>query len=214
LIVDGFACRSMLLPDGRRQITAFLIPGDFCNLRTLHTNRMDFGVAALDRCHVAHIARQKLSEIIEKYPRIGLALWRDTIIDAAIYRQWLTNIGRRSAYARIAHLICELCSRLQAVGLVRQHSYELPMTQADIADATGLSVVHVNRTLRQLRVDGLIKFQSRSLCVLDWPRLQTVGEFDPTYLQLHSEQRPGWHRGAFSGWLAASPTRLNNDAAY
>jgi CRP-like cAMP-binding protein len=107
MIVNGFACRYTLLPDGRRQITAFLIPGDFCNLRALHTDRMDFGVAATDCCRIACASRQKLSEIIEKYPRIGFALWRDTIIDAAIYRQWLTNVGRRSAYERIAH--CANC---------------------------------------------------------------------------------------------------------
>jgi CRP-like cAMP-binding protein len=197
LIVKGYACRYLLLSDGRRQITAFLIPGDFCNLRALHTDRMDFGVAAIDCCRVARVPRQKLCELIEKHPHIALALWRDTIIDAAIYHQWLTNIGRRSAYARIAHLLCEVCWRFQAAGLLRQHSCELPVTQTDLADAMGLSTVHVNRMLQKLRADGLIRFQSRSLCVLDWPRLQAAGEFEPSYLQLHAEQTPRGRRDAF-----------------
>jgi CRP-like cAMP-binding protein len=201
MIVNGFACRYTLLSDGRRQITAFLIPGDFCNLRALHTDRMDFGVAATDCCRIARVSREKPSEIIEKYPRIGLALWRDTLIDAAIYRQWLTNVGRRSAYARIAHLLCEVYWRFRAVGLVRKQACELPATQADFADATGLSTVHVNRTLQHLRSDGLIKLCSRSLRVLDWPRLQAAGEFDPSYLQLHSEQMP---RGRQDTFLDAS----------
>jgi CRP-like cAMP-binding protein len=187
VLVEGFACRYTLLPDGRRQITAFLIPGDFCNLRALHTDRMDFGVAAFNCCHVARIPRQKLSEIIESYSQIALALWRDTVIDAAIYRQWLTNVGRRPAYARIAHLLCEVFWRFQAVGLLRQHSCELPVTQTDLADATGLSTVHVNRTLQQMRAEGLIVLQSRLLSVLDWPRLREVGEFDPSYLGVSPE---------------------------
>jgi CRP-like cAMP-binding protein len=203
LIVKGYACRYLLLSDGRRQITAFLIPGDFCNLPTLHTDRMDFGVAAIDCCRVARVPLQKLSELIEKYPHIALALWRDTMIDAAIYWQWLTNIGRRSAYIRLAHLLCELCSRLQTVGLLRRHSCEFPMTQSDLADATGLSQVHVNRTLRRLRTEGLITLRSKSLCVLDWSRLQEVGEFDPSYLQL---------TGAFD--CHAHPSRTMADAGY
>ena len=146
--------------------------------------------AATDCCRVALASRQKLIEIIEKYPRIALALWRDTLIDAATCRQWLTSVGRQPAYARIAHLFCEVYWRFRAVGLLRQHFCEWPVTQDDLADATGLSTVHVNRTLQHLRADGLIKFRSRSLCVLDWPRLQAVGKFDPLYLQLHWDQRP------------------------
>ena len=196
LVVSGFACRYTLLSDGRRQIMAFLIPGDFCNLRALHTDRMDFGVVATGSCCLVRISRQKLSEIVENYPHIGLALWRDMTIDAAICRQWLTNVGRRSAYERIAHLLCEVYWRFRAAGLLHQHSCELPMSQTELADAMGLSPVHINRTLQKLRADGLITLQSRALHVLDVPRLQTVGEFDPSYLQLHSRQVPRGRQGA------------------
>lgn len=190
LLSEGFACRYNLLGDGRRQITAFLIPGDICDLRAFLLGRMDHAVAALCRCQVSHILHARLSEIIETHPHIGFGLWRDTMLDGAIYRQWLTNVGRRSAYQRIAHLLCEVWWRLQAVGRTRGDSYELPVTQTDIGDAMGLSVVHVNRTLQQLRADGLISLQSNVVVVLDWHRLQEAGEFDPTYLQLQPQAKP------------------------
>jgi CRP-like cAMP-binding protein len=179
LLTEGFACRYKLLGDGRRQITAFLIPGDICDLRAFLMGRMDHGVAALCRCQVSHIAHPTLSEIITKHTRIGFGLWRDTMLDGAIYRQWLTNVGRRSAHQRIAHLLCEVWWRLQAVGRTHGDSYELPVTQTDIGDAMGLSVVHVNRTLQQLRAEGLISLQSSVVVVLNWRRLQEAGEFDP-----------------------------------
>src|SRR5262245_31165838 len=147
LISKGFACRYKLLGDGRRQILSFLIPGDICDLRGFLLRRMDHGVSALSPCQIAVIPHQKLFDIVEKHPRLALALWSTTMLDAAIYRQWLTNVGRLSAYARIAHLLCEVRTRLQAVGLTTDISCELPVTQTDIGDAMGLSTVHVNRTL-------------------------------------------------------------------
>src|SRR5262249_10813129 len=152
-----------------------LIPGDICDLRSLLLRRMDHSVVALSRCRVAVIPHHKLFKILEIHPRLAFAFWCDTLLDAAIYRQWLTNIGRRSAYIRIAHLLCEVWCRLDAVGLTREGSYELPVTQADIGDAMGLSVVHVNRTLQQLRAHGLISFRSNVVRVLDWERLQAAG---------------------------------------
>jgi CRP-like cAMP-binding protein len=185
LIANGFACRYKVLHDGRRQITAFLMAGDFCDLRGLLLHQMDFGIAALGpSTTLAVISHERLMGILEKHPRLAFGLWRDAMIDAAICRQWLINIGRRSAYARIAHLLCEIWHRMQAVGLARDGSFELPMTQAEIGDALGLSTVHVNRTLQQLRADRLIEFKSNVVTVLDWQRLQAAGEFDPGYLQL------------------------------
>ena len=187
LIVNGFACRYKLLGDGRRQITALLIAGDFCDLSGL-LMPMDFGVAALGHsATLAVISHERLMGIFEKHPRLAFGLWRDAMIDAAIYRQWLINIGRRSAYARTAHLLCEIWLRMQAVGLTRDGFFELPMTQAEIGDALGLSTVHVNRTLQQLRADSLIEFKSNVVRVLDWRGLQTAGEFDPSYLQIAPE---------------------------
>jgi CRP-like cAMP-binding protein len=182
LISEGFACRYKLLGDGRRQITAFLIPGDICDLRALLLRQMDHGVAALTSCQIAVIPHQKLFEIIEKHPRIGSALWADTMFDAAIYGQWLTNVGRCSAYMRIAHLLCELSTRLGVVTPTKVNSCTLPMSQTDIGDAMGLSTVHVNRTLQQLRAEGLISWHSHVLEVLDWTRLRAAAEFDPSYM--------------------------------
>ena len=188
LITEGFACRYKVLADGRRQIMALLIPGDICDLRALLTGSMDHGVAALNNNQIAAIPRRKIFDIMEIYPRIGLALWRDTMLDAALYRQWLINIGRRSAYGRIAHLLCEVRTRLEAIGRTRDGAYELPLTQTHLADAMGLSLVHVNRTLQSLRRDGLITLRTNEVVVLDWQRLQTAAEFDPGYLQLSPEQ--------------------------
>jgi CRP-like cAMP-binding protein len=182
LISEGFAYRYKLLDDGRRQITAFLIPGDICDLRALLLNRMDHAVAALSPCEIAVIPHRRLMEIIEKHPRIGFALWADTMLDAAIYRQWLTIVGRCSAYARIAHLLCELSTRREVVSPTKVNSSTFPMTQTDIGDAMGLSTVHVNRTLQRLRAEGLTSLHSHVLEVLDWARLRAAADFDPSYL--------------------------------
>jgi CRP-like cAMP-binding protein len=163
-------------------ITAFLIPGDICDLQALLLRQMDHGVGALTSCQIAVIPHRKLVDIIEKHPRIGLALWADTMLGAAIYRQWLTNVGRCSAHARIAHLLCELSTRLEVVSPTKLNSSTFPMTQTDIGDATGLSTVHVNRTFQRLRAEGLISLHSHVLEVLDWARLRAAAEFDPSYL--------------------------------
>jgi CRP-like cAMP-binding protein len=187
LLIDGFACRYKLTSDGRLQIMALLIPGDICDLRALLTGRMDHAVAALNNCRVATIPRQTIFDAMEKYPRIELALWRDTMLDAALYRQWLINLGRRPAHQRIAHLLCEVWTRLDAIGRAQVATYELPITQSDLADAMGLSLVHVNRSLKRLREDGLITFRVNEVRVHDWERLRSVAEFDPAYLQLRPE---------------------------
>jgi CRP-like cAMP-binding protein len=200
LLIEGFACRYKLLANGKRQIMALLIPGDICDLRALLTGRMDHAVAALNECRVATIPREKIFEVMEKSPRIELALWRDTMLDAALYRQWLINLGRRAADQRIAHLLCELWTRLEAIGRAQVATYELPITQSDLADAMGLSLVHVNRSLKHLREGGLITFRENEVRVHDWDRLREVAVFDPGYLQLrpdpsifpahHAEARP------------------------
>ena len=121
------------------------------------------------------------------HPRISVVFWRDTLIDAAVFREWVVNVGRREAYGRIAHVLCEVYVRLRAVGLVNGHAFQMPVTQAELGDATGMSTVHVNRTLQQLRGDDLITLRSGSVTVLDWERLRQAGEFDPTYLHLRKD---------------------------
>jgi CRP-like cAMP-binding protein len=184
LIRSGIACRYTILGEGLRQITAFLVPGDCCDLRALILADMDHSVAALGPCEVAVVPHQRLFAAIEKHPRLALAFWGDTLVDAAIHRDWVANVGRRSAYARIAHLLCEIWFRLKSVGLSHDHAFDLPLTQADLGDATGLSVVHVNRTIRELREDALIRVNKGHIVqLLDWQRLTEVAEFNPSYLR-------------------------------
>jgi CRP-like cAMP-binding protein len=187
LITQGFACRYKMLGKDTRQIMAFLIPGDICDLRALLTGRMDHAVAALNDCQVATIPRETIFNAIEKYPRIELALWRDTMLDAALYRQWLINLGRREAHQRIAHLLCEIWTRLEAIGQAEGTTYEFPITQSDLADAMGLSLVHINKRLKRLREDDLVTFRANKVQVHDWARLRSVAGFDPAYLQLRPD---------------------------
>lgn len=185
LIRTGIAGRYTLLGEGQRQITAILVPGDCCDLRALLMGDMDHSVAALGPCEVAVVPHQRLFAAIEKHPRLALALWSDTLVGAAMHREWVANVGRRSAYVRIAHLLCEIWFRLKSVGLAHDHAFDLPLTQGDLGDATGLSVVHVNRTIRQLREDGLIRLsKGRVVHLLDRQRLIEVAEFDPAYLRV------------------------------
>jgi CRP-like cAMP-binding protein len=184
LLLEGFLCRYQLMPSGKRQIMSFHIPGDIPDLQSLFIDVMDHSLAALVPAKVALIPHQVMCRIIDNNPRIAHLLWRDTLIDAAIFRQWIAGIGRRSAYARIAHMFCEFAIRMKAVGLTEGDSCELPFTQAIIADALGLSTVHVNRTIQELRLKKLIRLTSGRLTVYDRDGLQQAGEFDPTYLQL------------------------------
>ena len=185
LLHTGIAGRYTLLGEGQCQITAFLIPGDCCDLRALLMGDMDHSVAAFSPCEVAVVPHQRLFAAIENHPRLALALWADTLLDAAIHREWVANVARRSAYARTAHLLCEIWFRLKSMGLSHDHTFDLPLTQGDLGDATGLSVVHVNRTIRQLREDGLIRLsKGRVVQLLDWERLTEVAEFDPAYLRV------------------------------
>ena len=185
LLTAGFAYRYKELHNGSRQILGFLVRGDFCDLSAWLLGRVDHGVSALGNCELAVIPHQRLFELVGSDPRLMLGVWRETMIDAAICREWVTNIGRRSAYARLSHLFCEIWYRLHTVGLAQDHSYDFPVTQSELGDALGLSIVHVNRTLRDMRAAGLISPQSTRIKLLDWPRLKEAAEFDPAYLQVH-----------------------------
>jgi CRP-like cAMP-binding protein len=184
VVLEGFACRYKMLPEGKRQIMSFLIPGDICDLQSFILEKMDHAIGALETCKVGLIPHAVVRDITETHPRIARAFWKDTLVEAAISREWLTSLGRRSAYVRIAHLLCEVMVRLQSVGLTQGRSCRLPITQADLSDATGLSVVHVNRTLQQLRAEDLIDLKGNLLVVHDWERLKEAGEFDPDYMHL------------------------------
>jgi len=184
LILEGFACRYKLTNEGKRQIFSFHIPGDIPDLQSLHLDVMDHSLSSLCATKALYIPHEVIRDLTRRCPRIGDVFWRDTLIDGAVFREWILNLGRREAYGRMAHLLCELYVRLKAVGLTTGDAYEFPLTQAEFGDALGLSTVHVNRTLQDLRGEGLITLRSGSVTVLDWDRLRQAGEFDPTYLHL------------------------------
>jgi CRP-like cAMP-binding protein len=184
VLLDGFVCRYKLLSDGNRQILSFHVPGDLYDTQNLLLPYTDHNIGSLTNCTVALMPHKAVIEMAEDFPRIGRALWKETLIDAAIFREWITNIGRRSAYARIAHLICETYVRLAAVGLAPDFTTAWPITQADIGDSQGLSTVHVNRTIQELRGAGLIKLEKKRLVIQDWEGLKSAAGFDPAYLRV------------------------------
>ncbi len=189
LILEGYACRYTLLADGRRQITAIHVPGDFIDLHSFPLKVMDHSVGTMTPCRVALVPHDHLRSITEKYPHLTRLLWLSTLIDAAIHREWMTGMGRRSAVGQMAHLLCELYLRLKSVGLATGFSYWLPITQAEMGDALGLSSVHVNRVVQELRAAGIITWRDETLIIDDWDRLAHIAEFDPGYLHLNVEPR-------------------------
>ncbi|WP_442931596.1 Crp/Fnr family transcriptional regulator [Microvirga sp. CF3062] len=188
LILSGFAATYKVTAQGKRQIVSFNLPGDVPDLQSLHLKVLDNSVSTISPCSVGFIPHEALRDVCERYPRITAAFWRETLIDAAIFREWVLNVGRREAYTRMAHVLCELLTRLRAVGLAEDHSCDLPITQNEFADAIGVTNVHVNRVLQQLRAEGLIELNGDRLNILDWEKLKQVGEFDPTYLYLENNQ--------------------------
>ena len=184
LVMEGIACRHKLRASGARQIMAYLVPGDFCDLDVALLNTMDHSISTLSACKVVRIAPETVAELMRDHPQLARAMRISTLVDEATLREWLVNVGRRSALERIAHLFCELLVRLEAVGLTHRESYALRLTQLDLADTTGLSNVHVNRSLQELRRRGLIEFKSGHLTILDLPRLRELAEFKANYLHL------------------------------
>jgi CRP-like cAMP-binding protein len=188
LLLSGFACTYKVTGQGKRQIMAFNIPGDIVDLQSLHLKVLDNSIGTLSPCRVGFITHEALWDICTRYPRIAAALWRETLIHAAIFREWVMNVGRREGSQRMAHIFCELVLRLKAVGLADEGSCVLPITQAEFADAAGLSAVHVNRVLQVLRAEGLIEMNGNHLNIPDWEKLKQAGDFDPTYLHLEQQE--------------------------
>lgn len=193
LVVQGFAHRYKILAGGHRQIVAVLVPGDFCDLHVAILREMDHSIAALTACTVMDIPRATILDLTENHPRITRALWWATLVDEATLREWITNLGRRQALERLAHLFCELLVRMQTVGLADANSYPMPIRQFDLADMLALTPVHVNRVLQTLRADGLIELERRHLTIPDVDRLFSFCGFDSTYL--HIPQRNGETHG-------------------
>jgi CRP-like cAMP-binding protein len=189
LLLDGVSCRYKAMSDGRRQIMELHFGGDFIDLHSFTLKHLDHNVGATTRVSLAVVPHTALREITETQPHLTRLLWFTTLLDAAIHREWVVSTGRRSAIARIAHLFCELFLRLEVTGLTNDHSYPLPLTQEDMADVCGLTPVHVNRTLQELRGTGAVEWQRGTVTIKDWPALQAIAEFDPTYLFLDRQPR-------------------------
>ena len=175
LLIEGFMCRYLDDSEGYRQLVSVHVPGDFVDLH-------GFTLKRLGPCKVAVFEHRALTEIIKCHPHLTRMLWFSTMLDAAIHRQWIFRMGRLGAEGRVAHLFCELNARLAMVGLADNGRFQLPATQADIAEACGITGIHVNRVLRLMRERELLLFRSGDVRILDLERLQAVAEFDPVYL--------------------------------
>jgi CRP-like cAMP-binding protein len=184
LVLSGIANRLKVLPDGRRQILSFFLPGDFCDLHVLQLTAMDHTIATVTPALVALLPEEPLNNVMQARPRIARAFWIAALAQEAVSREWLVSAGRRSALERAAHLFCEIYTRLAAVGRAAGGQCDWPFSQADLADALGLSTVHVNRTLQDLRSRNLIKLRGRALQLPDFERLADVALFDSRYLHL------------------------------
>jgi CRP-like cAMP-binding protein len=184
LLLEGLAGRYKILGNGQRQITALHIPGDFVDLHSFLLARMDHAIVALTPCRVAAVSHDTLRQVTERFPHLGRVLWLTTLIDGSIHREWLVAMGRRTALAHTAHIFCELYLRFKLIGAIDGYSFKLPLTQEEMADTLGLSHVHVNRTLGELRDAGLLEWRRQLVTIHDWDRLAEVAEFDDTYLNL------------------------------
>jgi CRP-like cAMP-binding protein len=188
-IAEGFAARTVHLMSGARQFTSVHVLGDFVDLHGLLLRRMDHDVVALTDCRMAFLHHSRLKDISTDHPHLWRLLSTTVAIDGAIQRQWIAALGRRQAPSRLAHLLCELFVRLEIVGVARDYSYQLPITQHVLADVLGLSVVHTNRALQELRARELVSWKGSRVCILDWSGLARLGEFSPEYLNLVHEPR-------------------------
>lgn len=189
LVVDGFAFRQKLTSHGARQILSFHVPGDLLDLPSLFLKVADHSIQTLVRSEIAFIPIAALQQLALDRPAIGRAMWVDALIDGSIFREWILNVGRRDARGRVAHLLCEIVARMRAADLIdSDDGFELPMTQEQLADATGLTPVHVNRTLQALKADGLIGRAGRTISIPNWASLRAAADFNRRYL--HLDQTP------------------------
>ena len=188
LVAEGLVCRYKIAGEGGRQILSLHLPGDIPDVHSLLIEWMDHSLGTLTQAVVGFIPHDAVRSLTRSSYRISEALWRETLIEASIYREWMVGIGRRSAPSRIAHLLCEFLTKMTALGLADGKSCQLPLTQPEIADALGLSTVHMNKKLREIREAGLITLRANRLKVLNWKGLCALADFDPDYLHLKSAE--------------------------
>jgi CRP-like cAMP-binding protein len=187
IVISGWAYRYKQLDDGRRQIIAFLLPGDCCDHHVLVLKKMDHTIATLTAATLSRVSRDRLTSLVAMSDRLQRALWWEAETNASIAREWIVSLGQRDALERVAHLLCEIFHRLRIVGMTNGQSCELPITQTDLADATGMTPVHVNRTVQELRSRNLINWSGRRLVLPDLAALEAVACFDASYLHYNED---------------------------
>lgn len=182
VMLEGWACRYKMLPDGGRQIMAFMLPGDFCDIHIAVLEAMDHNILTLTKARVALLPREQMEALVKAQPTLTRAFWWAQLVDQGVLRAWIVSMGRRKSVERVAHLMCELYIRMRNIGLATDDSCEMPLTQVVLADALGLTPVHVNRVLRVLRTDKVMELTRGSLTILDPLKLARIAGFDANYL--------------------------------
>jgi CRP-like cAMP-binding protein len=196
LLLSGFAYRHKMSGNGGRQIVSFHMKGDLVDLQNSLLGIADHNVQMLTAGEVAMIPVETIRQIAFSHPDVGMAMWYESLVEGSIFREWVLNIGRRDARTRIAHLLCEFGLRLKVADIAEPTTYELPITQEQLADAVALTSVHVNRTLMKLERDGLITRTKRNISIVDWNALARVADFEPRYLHLERPKRQPVPAGA------------------
>lgn len=189
ILLDGLMCRYKDLSNGERQITELHVPGDFVDLHSFPLKRLDHNVMTLVPCKIALVPHDRLQKITETHPHLTRLLWFMTTLDAAMHREWELSLGRRTSPARIAHVLCELHTRFKIVGMTQGDSYRLPLTQFDLAECLGLTAIHVNRTLRELRMSRLVTFRNKTVVIENFAALAKLAEYDADYLYVDKRPR-------------------------
>jgi CRP-like cAMP-binding protein len=184
LLMEGFCIRAKSTSDGRRQILSIHIPGEIPDLQSLHLHVMDHDLITLTECTLGFIAHTALRSVTRRRPSLAEALWRDTLVDAAIFREWIVNVGQRTGVSRLAHIIMELRERLRVIDKVSGPEFGLPMTQEQLGEAMGITSIHANRILKQLQNAGVLKFQRGRVTILDETKFRDAADFDKLYLHL------------------------------
>jgi len=190
VILEGHGYRYKTLPEGKRQIIGYLVPGDFCDLYGFLLDKMDHGMAARTPCQIAELEEEHILMLTSR-PALARALWWSELVNASILREWLVNMGRRSPATRVAHILCELLVRLKVVGHADEDGFKLELSQAELGDTVGLTTVSVNRAMQRLRAAGLISTAGRELTIPDVPALKAFADFDPGYLHFRQDREDG-----------------------
>jgi CRP-like cAMP-binding protein len=186
MLVDGYLFRHKIAADGKRQIVSWHVPGDIPDLYSLHLDPIDHNITALGPAVICFISHHPFKEMLNASPGLTHIFWRETLVDSALFREWVVSLGKRDALARIAHMICELATRLRVVGLATEDRFQFPASQVDVADATGMTPVHANRMIQQLRAKGLIEWEGQTIRLLNFEGLKSLADFDEAYLHLRT----------------------------